>query len=311
MIYKNQTDRKRYRNSIFFTSSARVGFRHLLNNLNIGKDGYILLPSYIGYSIREGSGVIDPIEECGITYAFYRVKRNLSVDLDDLQNKIKIYRHKTFAVFVIHYFGFLQSDIIEIRNICANYGIYLVEDCAHCFKSSYKGVLLGDFGDFSLFSIHKILPTLDGGILKVNRNDVSLPLITEDDKISFESLESYLTSNMEEIAKIRINNYKFLLELLLPMRDIEILYPQLEYGIVPMNFPILIKSKSRHDVYQGLIREGVETMALYYQLIDSIQEEVYPLSHEISHKILNLPIHQDVNEDDLHVIADKLYKVLR
>lgn len=309
MIHKNQKDHKLYRDSIYFTSAARVGFRHLLLNLKIPKDKYILLPSYIGYSIREGSGVLDPIEECGINYKFYRIKRNLSADLEDIGRKISM--HNIFSIFVIHYFGFLQSDISEIKNICNSHNIFLIEDCAHCLKSNYDGTPLGDFGDFSLFSIHKVLPTPDGGILKVNRKDISIPVIGKNDKISFKSLEIYATSQFDEISYIRIKNYKLLQELLSSMNSVEILYPQLPDGIVPMNFPILIKSKNRFDIYKRLMHEGVETMALYYQLVTPIIEDEYPVSHELSGKILNLPIHQELSENEIYFIADTLYKALK
>ena len=309
MIRKDQTDKKRYRNSIYYASKARVGFRFLLRNMSITKDEYILLPSYVGYSIREGSGVHDPIEECEINYTFYRVDKNLSCDLDDLRNKISSF--KIFAVFVIHYFGFKQSDIIEIKNICQHNNVYLIEDCAHCLNSSSEGTPLGDYGDFSLFSLPKTLPVPDGGILQVNRGDIALPPISTVDKISLEAMEIYSTSDIEAITNQRIKNYNALLELLLPMSGIEILYPKLPTGIVPMNFPVLLRSKNRHETFEGLMNEGVETMALYYQLIDPIQEAEYPVSHEISRKILNLPIHQDVSAGDIRIIADKLTKVLR
>ena len=308
MISKDQTDSNRYRNSVFFVSAARVGLRHLLQNLHVDKNKFILLPSYIGYSYREGSGVLDPIEECGLNYAFYKVNDDLSADLEDLWDKMSL--HKTFAIVIIHYFGIVQSDIIAIKNICSKRGIYVVEDCAHCLKSSYKGIPLGDFGDFSIFSIHKILPTLGGGILKVNRRDISLPLVEDTDKIAFQALEIYSSSQHDNISSIRTVNYKLLVRLLSDVVGIRILYPELDEGIVPMNLPILIESKSRHSLYQALLNEGVETMALYYELVDSIKESEFPYSYEISRKILNLPIHQDLSEKDIYSIANKLCKIL-
>ena len=112
MIKKNQTNIQQFRKPLFFAKSARVGFRHLLRNLNISSDKSIILPSYIGLSVREGSGVLDPIEDCNV-YDFYRVDNNLSADLGDLKKKLSSV--KTFAIFVIHYFGFMQSDIIMIK----------------------------------------------------------------------------------------------------------------------------------------------------------------------------------------------------
>lgn len=309
MIKKDPTNIQQFHKPLFFSESARVGFRHLLRNLKIPSDQFILLPSYIGLSVREGSGVLDPIEDCNICYDFYRVDSNLSANLDDLKKKLSSI--KAFAVFVIHYFGFMQSDILMIKEICKENQILLIEDCAHCLPSCHDGSKLGMVGDFSLFSIHKFFPTKAGGILQVNNNAYSFQDLPEEEKISRQDLETFTCSDLLAIAKQRVANYNALLKLLLPYEEkIEIPFSQIPDGIVPMNFPVLLKSHDRHEIYKKLIDEGVEAISLYYQLIEQIREDQYPLSHAVSNKILNLPIHQDVTKEDVQVIADKLLKVL-
>jgi dTDP-4-amino-4,6-dideoxygalactose transaminase len=308
MILKDQTDKTKFTNKIFFTSAARIACRHLLNNLKIDKDTHILLPSYIGHSLREGSGVLDPIEECGLKYSFYKVNRDLSADLEDLEDKLTLF--KTFAIFVIHYFGFVQSNMKAIKKMCQNNKIYLIEDCAHCLRSIHTKIPVGNYGDFSLFSIHKVLPTINGGILKVNRDDIHIPPVTETDKITFESLEIYAGSDFRRISNIRISNYIYLNSLLSHFDKIDIFYPKLKYKIVPLNFPILLKENDRYDIYKKLLDNNIQTTALYYELVDSINKESYPTSFDISRNILNLPIHQDLQEKDLETIALTLKKVL-
>ena len=309
MISRKQSDEEAYSDNIFFCSAARVGFSHLLKNLNFEKGETILLPGYIGLSVNEGSGVFEPVTENQIDFEFYTVNEDLSVNLNDFESKIS--KGRTKAAFVIHYFGFLQSDIEKIASICKKNHVLLIEDCAHTLTSKYRDKYLGGFGDFSLFSIHKVLPTRNGGFLKINNPSFAFPPVTNKDRISRESLEILYKSRLESISLVRRNNYVSLARELEGIEDIKIFYPTLPDQIVPLNFPILILNKNRERIYYALRNEGVTAVALYYKLIHQIEENRYPISHKISRSILNLPIHQDVRPDQISYIAEKLIKVLK
>ena len=101
-------------NSYYF-ERGRDAFAFILNqNFN---NRIILLPAYIGYSTKEGSGVFDPIKYIGINYKFYRFKKNLEIDegyLIELINKnpnsILLLIHLIFYLHFFHnllYFSFL------------------------------------------------------------------------------------------------------------------------------------------------------------------------------------------------------------
>jgi dTDP-4-amino-4,6-dideoxygalactose transaminase len=309
MISKKQADTEAYSDNIFFYSAARIGFSRLLKHLNFEKGETILLPSYIGLSVNEGSGVFDPITENQIDFEFYALNEDLSVNLEDFESKVS--KGHTKAAFIIYYFGFLLSDIEKIAVICKKNRVFLIEDCAHSLTSRYRDKYLGEFGDFSLFSIHKVLPTSNGGLVKINNPSFKFPPVRDKDRISKESLEILYKSRLESISLVRRNNYISLAQELEGIEDIRILYPALPEQIVPLNFPILILNKNREKIYYALRNEGVTAVALYYQLIDQIDEKHYPISHRISRSILNLPIHQDIRPDQIGYIAKKLIKVLR
>lgn len=309
MIRRKQSDKEAYTDNIFFYSAARVGFSHLLKHLNFKKNETILLPSYIGLSVNEGSGVFEPVTENQIDFEFYTLNEDLSVNLDDFQSEIS--KGRTKAAFVIHYFGFLQSDIEKIAFMCKKNNVLLIEDCAHTLTSRHKDKYLGEFGDFSLFSIHKLLPTRNGGLLKINNSSFKFPPVRNKGRISRESLEILYKSRLESISLVRRNNYISLARELEGIEDIKILYPALPDQIVPLNFPVLILNKNRERIYYALRNEGLTAVALYYKLIDQIEENRYPISHKISRSILNLPIHQDVRPDQIGYIAEKLIRVLK
>ncbi len=75
------------------------------------------------------------------------------------------------AVIVTHLFG-RCADMDPILEICARYGIPIVEDAAEALGSLYRGRSAGVFGEVGTFSFNgnKILTTSGGGAL-VSRNE--------------------------------------------------------------------------------------------------------------------------------------------
>ncbi len=308
-IDKDPANQQACCNQLYFCSAARVGFRHLLHLLEFKKHEKILLPAYIGQSINEGSGILDPIQTCQVEYDFYALNKDLSADLQDLNEKLS--KPEVKVLLVIHYFGILQSDIEEIVRLCHKHNVLLVEDCAHTLDSRLKDRQLGEFGDFSLYSIHKILPVPDGGILRVNNHAMQLPSLAPQDRISLETLSVFAAARMAEISSRRRMNYFLLSKELEHADGMQIMFPELRDGDVPQNFPLLLTNQDRRQIFSELMNAGIRPVALYYQLIDPIDQQRFPLSHEISARILNLPIHQDIHEEQITFMAKTLRGLLR
>jgi dTDP-4-amino-4,6-dideoxygalactose transaminase len=305
MITKSPCDQSIFVDKIYFTFNARTGFKHLLKNLNFKKSDKILLPAYIGITDREGSGVFDPISDLKLNFEFYRINKNFSIEKDELEYKISSGVFK--AVLFIHYFGFLHCDIESVKTLCHQHNVIVIEDCAHAYSSLYKGKLLGSFGDFSFFSIHKFLATQDGGFLKINNPRFHIPALEyHEQEIRLESLQHYVKSKINEISKIRTENYKTFLNNLGQINEIEILFPNVPNGVSPLNFPIIVKNNMREKLYFFLMEEQIPTIALYYRLIHQISPKEYPASYFLANNILNLPIHQDITPDDIHLIVEKI-----
>lgn len=75
---------------------------------------------------------------------------------------------RTKAILVVHYAGY-PVRLAEIRAIADEYGIALIEDCAHALGATYDGKPIGTIGDYAIFSFQAIkhMTTVDGGILAV------------------------------------------------------------------------------------------------------------------------------------------------
>lgn len=302
MITKSPVDNQNCLERRLYFNSARRAFFHLLRQLHFAVSRKILIPAYIGITDREGSGVFDPIEEAGIRYSFYSLDNRLQAVVDDIKEQIN--NGDVGALLLIHYFGFPQKEISRLKDICSENNVYLIEDCAHCLYGSYKGEKLGNYGEFSFYSIHKTLPVDNGGFLQINSNyPFSSDVGVEKGGIKQDVLETICSAQGDRIIRKRINNYNYLLELLNGFEGIEIMFPELEEGVVPLNMPVIVSEGKREPLYYYLLEKGIPTIALYYRLIEEISEKDFPTSYYLSKNILNLPTHQDTNYKDLEKIV--------
>ncbi|HEY0777138.1 MAG TPA: DegT/DnrJ/EryC1/StrS family aminotransferase [Gemmatirosa sp.] len=81
---------------------------------------------------------------------------------------------RTKAVCAVHFAGY-SAAIGELRDLCAQHGIALIEDVAHAPSATFDGQRLGTFGlagAFSFFS-NKILSCGEGGLLCTDDDDVA------------------------------------------------------------------------------------------------------------------------------------------
>ena len=305
MITKGSEDKRNCTKNQFFLDSARRGFELILDKILNKESDVILMPGYIGESAKEGSGVFDPVRKTKVKYIFYKVNHDLSVDLDDIKNKIENANVK--AILLIHWFGFPQKCVFELSELCKQKGVYLIEDCAHTFSSEYKGVKLGCIGHFALCSIHKILTTENGGILQVNDEKLMSLFEHIEENIDKTDLLQYARTDFEMIAQKKLGNYRSYLQYFDMNSDLyDIIYPELEEGVVPNNFPVYIKNYDRFQLYNELDAVGIPTVVLYYRMIEELKKEEFPMSYQIADTIMNFPIHQDIVKEDIKHIADVL-----
>ena len=146
-----------------FFFSARYALAAAVKALGLRPGDKILVPSY-------NCGVeIDPLLHLNIEPVFYRVNKDFSPSFDDILKNIT---NGVKAIMATHFLGFPQP-IDQIKQICVERNVFLIEDCAHALLSSYKGRPLGSYGDAAFFSLLKTLPVPNGGLLILNKEDTS------------------------------------------------------------------------------------------------------------------------------------------
>ena len=100
---------------------------------------------------------------------------SLNIDIDQLKKKIT---SKTKAIMLVHALGNCAS-MNEIKKLCSNKNITLIEDCCEALGSKYNNKYLGTFGEISTFSFyfsHHITSGEGGLILCKNREDFKILL---------------------------------------------------------------------------------------------------------------------------------------
>ncbi|MEM9601281.1 MAG: DegT/DnrJ/EryC1/StrS family aminotransferase [Pseudomonadota bacterium] len=148
-----------------FTDQAAVA--RLIEVLALKPDDRVLLP------VLQFERQFDALIARSCERAIYAVDAQMQVDLADFE--AKLIRGAQAAV-VSHYFGLPQRAMRAIAALCQRHGAALIEDCTQSMFSSVDGVPTGQFGDYALFSPHRVLPVLEGGLL-VSRTE--LPVDTE------------------------------------------------------------------------------------------------------------------------------------
>ncbi|OUR96484.1 hypothetical protein A9Q84_09040 [Halobacteriovorax marinus] len=78
------------------------------------------------------------------------------------------------AVITVHIAGHISPTILELQKTCLEFGIPLIEDCAHAHGAKLNGQGAGNFGAFGCFShfTTKVMTTGEGGSLICNEQDL-------------------------------------------------------------------------------------------------------------------------------------------
>ncbi|MFP5080823.1 DegT/DnrJ/EryC1/StrS family aminotransferase [Pedobacter sp. JCM 36344] len=302
MILKSAENKTLFVKDMLFTKNARAAWEHVLFSFKkLNPMSCVLMPSYIGHTDREGSGVFDPVKSQNVAAEFYKLNEDLTIDREDFLRLLKT--RKFSCVLVIHYFGFCRNNMFEISALCHENNALLIEDCAHAFQLYRREPSVGNYCDFSFYSLHKYLSTKAGGILVNHSKVVTLAPLLDSNKMSYDDLEHFAKSDLEAISEKRRLNYVTYYNLIKNNSHITVLYHLLESDI-PQSFPIRIKNGDREGLYFFLMERGAPTTALYYRMIAEIQSREFPISHEIASDILNLPVHQDTEREDIQIICD-------
>lgn len=138
-----------------YASSADSLLHHLFRALELEPGSVVLAPDY------HRARTMRAIRSAGVQLEFYRTKRDLSADLEDVERALT---SDVKVLYVIHHFGFPQP-IAELAKLAEARGVPLVEDCTEALFSALGERPLGSFGAHAIFALHNALPVPNGAVL--------------------------------------------------------------------------------------------------------------------------------------------------
>ena len=289
IIGKIQSKFNNYRIEFLYYKRARDAMLDVVSMLYDRGYKNIFIPGYIGWSPREGSGIFDPLEKInGLNRHYYRMNRYLHIDKKSIDDQLT----NKSILLIVNYFGFRDPSIKVLIKTAHERNCIVLEDNAHGFYTYFSKGSVG--ADATFFSLHKMFPFVEGGGLIV-------------DNLETKSLHNIITPidfnpfqyNYNEIARIRIENYKALLQLSKGKENYFIPFRNESYLVdnIPQTFPILIKMGDRNKIYEIMNNAGFGVVSLYHTMIDELRTEEYSEALWISKRIMNLPVHQDVDRN--------------
>lgn len=157
------------KHNTYFSFNTRVAIRKACDVLNLIAGDEVLAPAY------NCGSEIDPLHHAGLTIRLYPVDRHTHPDLDEIERMIG---PRTRAVYLTHYFGFLQPEVTALRALCDSHGLWLIEDCALSLLSGAQPAE-GYTGDIAVFCFYKFFPTLAGGALVLNNDRLAADISFE------------------------------------------------------------------------------------------------------------------------------------
>jgi dTDP-4-amino-4,6-dideoxygalactose transaminase len=268
----------------------------------------VLLPAYVGWSPHEGSGLLDPVRGVGANVSFYAMNGRLEAEFSHLSDLLTSTRPD--VVVVVHFFGRPEPSTAEIVDHARSVGALVLEDEAHALLSDVVAGVTGRAGEVSAVSLHKLLPVPSGGGLLVNR-----PGPWSHARGSTTSTEQRppWDFDLAGIASARRHNARTWFNLLQDCEEEVIpLWDETSWGAaVPQTLPILLRRSDRDRVYETLNQAGVGVVSLYHTLVSEITAERFPESHRLSRSILNLPVHQDLDEERIHSSFPTVLRAIR
>jgi len=304
-ITKKAAEPTTHRRPAYFYRSAREGMVDLLKAV-LDEGRSVLLPGYIGWSPIEGSGVFDPVLEADVPYAFYDLHQDLTVDLDAFRQVIS--SGSVGVAVVIHYFGRSEPHWREIRALADAHGVFLVEDLAHGWFSALGSGPSGSYGDAQLYSMHKMLPFADGGMVTYG----SPSHITTQESTAPELAAEILSYDADAIASHRrsvfVETTRALVEAGLTDDRFEIMWPELGPD-VPQTLPVRILRGNRDAIYRSMNADGVGMVSLYHTLIGQLPKGFEGI-RATSRQIINFPVHQDVPAGSAPRIVETFLRAL-
>lgn len=232
---------------------------------------------------------------------------------------------KTSAILATHVFG-NPCDIETIEKIAEEYNLKVIYDAAHCFGTTYKGKSVFEYGDISTTSFHatKLFHTIEGGAVFAKDPEVFAKLsymrnFGHNGPEAFHGI-GINAKNSEFHAAIGLCNLSYIEDILSSRKKQCENYDRLLEN-APLKFISIDKNADWNYAYYPVVFDSEDTMLrvksvleknqifprrYFFPSLDSlnyVMSKKMTASHQISSKILCLPLFQTLEPKDQELVA--------
>jgi len=292
-----------------------------LIGLDIGHEDEVIVPSHTAFP------TVLPVLNVNAKPVFADIdEKTYTLGPDQVKKSIT---KKTKAVIAVHLYGH-PADMDSISNLCKDNGIFLIEDACQAHGAKYKGRFVGSFGDVGCFSFYpskNMTSCGDGGIITTNNKELyekakMLLNLGCKDRYNHE-IQGYNFRISEFSCAIANEQLKKLLLFNEKRRKIASKYVEL---LSDTGITLPVEEKWAHHVYHlFVIRTGRRDALKNYLEEFGIKSEIhYPVpchkqkaiaqkntenlrvTEIIVPEILSLPMHPQLNDNEIEFIAEKI-----
>lgn len=327
-INEFESDFSRYLGRSSVAVSSGTSALHLaLIALGISENDEVILPAYTCITVPL------PVLYQRAKPILADVNDDFNISAEDIKSKIT---DKTRAIIVPHMFG-CPADMDEIRELCTENDLYLIEDCCQSIGAEYKKRKVGSIGDISVFSFYatKIITSIQGGM--VCSDNLEWNSIIEDlrEPDQFRSMEEdlddrlkyrYTMSDIE--AAVGIVQLKKLNDFINRRRKIASIYRSVLADTVksPIENPDKKHIYSRYvvktpynssEVIEGLKKNNIICTVMHipplYKRSIIKKHNVYqnfPKTDEAVNSSISLPMYVSLSDEEVLYVADNLNSIL-
>jgi dTDP-4-amino-4,6-dideoxygalactose transaminase len=312
-----------------------LGIKHVVA-VDSGTDALIIALRALG--IGRGDEVITPpnsfiastsaIVEVGATPVFADIRDDGNIDPDAVAAAIT---PNTAAIMPVHLTGRV-ADMAALGRIAENHGIAIVEDAAQSIGSRYDGRLGGTFGTVGCFSAHPLknvnaagdagfLATNDDRIAEFARLYRNIGMANRDTVVMWgrvsrmDTLQAAILGHRLKglpavIERRRANAERYRRKITAPQVQMPVCR-DIEFNTFHV---FVVQAEGRDGLAEYLQSHGIAT-AVHYPIPIHLQpvcgpfgckEGDYPLCEAQAKRILSLPIHQYLSNDDIDYVADRI-----